>query len=88
MNYIDLLKAVPINFQVLYAWDLILLLKIFLKQRELRVKGFLYFMKKFLNKLVQKKIFPGAVKPNYAFYAQYGIDGISSLEKIIKIYQV
>jgi len=45
------------------------------------------FYEKILNKLVQKKIFPGAVKPNYAFYAQYGIDGISYLEKIIRIYK-
>jgi len=45
------------------------------------------FYENILNKHVQKNILPGAVKPNYAFYAQYGIDGISSLEKIIKIYK-
>ena len=34
-----------------------------------------------------KNILPGAVKPNYAFYAQYGLEGIATLEKLIKIYK-
>ena len=45
------------------------------------------FYESILNKLIQKNIFPGAVKPNYAFYGQYGIDGIISLERIIKLYK-
>jgi len=45
------------------------------------------FYENILNKLIQKNIFPGAVKPNYAFYAQYGIDAIISLERIIKLYK-
>lgn len=45
------------------------------------------FYENILNSIVKENIYPGAVKPNYAFYAQYGIDGINSLEKIIKIYK-
>lgn len=45
------------------------------------------FYESILNAIVKKNIFPGAVKPNYAFYAQYGIDGIISLEKVITIYK-
>ncbi len=45
------------------------------------------FYENILNSIVKENIYPGAVKPNYAFYAQYGIDGIKSLEKIIKIYK-
>ena len=45
------------------------------------------FYEEILNKIIQKKIFPSAVKPNYAFYAQYGIRGIEALETIISIYK-
>ncbi len=45
------------------------------------------FYEEILNKILQKKIFPSAVKPNYAFYAQYGIEGIEGLLKIINLYK-
>jgi orotidine-5'-phosphate decarboxylase len=45
------------------------------------------FYESILNCILKKKIFPAAVKPNYAFYAQYGIEGIESLYKIIKLYK-
>ncbi len=47
----------------------------------------LKFYETILDRLVQKNIFPGAVKPNYAFYAQYGLEGISSLKKICDMYR-
>ncbi|MFH1240009.1 MAG: orotidine-5'-phosphate decarboxylase [Candidatus Diapherotrites archaeon] len=37
-----------------------------------------------LDEFVREGSLPGAVKPNYAFYAQYGFDGLKALEKIIK----
>jgi orotidine-5'-phosphate decarboxylase len=45
------------------------------------------FYEEILNKILQKKIYPSAVKPNYAFYAQYGIPGIEALESIISIFK-
>jgi orotidine-5'-phosphate decarboxylase len=45
------------------------------------------FYEEILNKILQKKIYPAAVKPNYAFYAQYGIPGIEALVKIISFYK-
>ncbi len=45
------------------------------------------FYENILNKLIQKNTFPASVKPNYAFYAQYGIEGIEALLKVIKIYK-
>lgn len=45
------------------------------------------FYEKILNKIIQKKIYPGAVKPNYAFYAQYGFEGIRALHELIKMYK-
>ena len=37
-----------------------------------------------LDEFVREGSLPGAVKPNYAFYAQYGFDGLKALDKIIK----
>lgn len=45
------------------------------------------FYESILNCIIKKKIYPSAVKPNYAFYAQYGIEGIETLYRIIKIYK-
>jgi orotidine-5'-phosphate decarboxylase len=45
------------------------------------------FYEEILNKIVQKKIYPSAVKPNYAFYAQYGIQGIEALITIISLFK-
>ncbi len=45
------------------------------------------FYEKILNKMIQKNVFPGAVKPNYAFYAQYGLEGIETLKKVISLYK-
>jgi orotidine-5'-phosphate decarboxylase len=45
------------------------------------------FYEEILNKILQKKIYPSAVKPNYAFYAQYGIEGIEALRKVITLYK-
>jgi orotidine-5'-phosphate decarboxylase len=45
------------------------------------------FYEEILNKILQKKIYPGAVKPNFAFYAQYGIPGLEALIKVISLYK-
>jgi orotidine-5'-phosphate decarboxylase len=45
------------------------------------------FYEEILNKLMQKKIYPSAVKPNYAFYAQYGLPGIEALITILSLYK-
>jgi len=44
------------------------------------------FYENMLSSISREKIYPGCVKPNYAFYAQYGIDGIKALQYIIDIY--
>lgn len=45
------------------------------------------FYEEILNKILQKKTYPSAVKPNYAFYAQYGMEGIEALQIIITLYK-
>lgn len=41
------------------------------------------FYETMLNTMARRNILPGAVKPNYAFYAQYGLDGIGTLAAVI-----
>jgi orotidine-5'-phosphate decarboxylase len=45
------------------------------------------FFESILNQIVQRNIYPSAVKPNYAFYAQYGFDGLHALKNIIDMYK-
>lgn len=47
----------------------------------------LKFYESILNKIVSANVFPGAVKPNYAFYAQYGLSGISALKTLAGMYK-
>jgi orotidine-5'-phosphate decarboxylase len=45
------------------------------------------FYESILNKIIQQKVYPSAVKPNFAFYAQYGIEGIEALLSVIELYK-
>ncbi len=45
------------------------------------------FYEALLNAIVRKSIYPAAVKPNYAFYAQYGFGGLQALEELIRLYR-
>jgi orotidine-5'-phosphate decarboxylase len=46
-----------------------------------------HFYQEILNKIIQKSVYPGAVKPNYAFYAQYGIEGLQALTQVIDLFK-
>ena len=87
MSYLDMLKNSAEKFSSIVCMGLDPVIEDIPEKDGTPGTRIFVFYEKILNKLVQKKIFPGAVKPNYAFYAQYGIDGIVSLEKIIKIYK-
>ena len=47
----------------------------------------LEFYETILDRIVKSGEYPGAAKPNYAFYAQYGLDAINTLKKIIAMYK-
>jgi len=87
MSYIDMLKQSDNKFSSIVCMGLDPVIEDIPETGETPGAKIFKFYEKILNKHIQKNIFPGAVKPNYAFYAQYGIDGIISLEKIIKIYK-
>ncbi|PKL18401.1 MAG: orotidine-5'-phosphate decarboxylase [Spirochaetae bacterium HGW-Spirochaetae-5] len=87
MNYIDLLKNSAEKYSSIVCMGLDPVIEDIPEDAGTHGERIFRFYENILNKHIQKNIFPGAVKPNYAFYAQYGIDGISALEKIMKIYK-
>jgi len=87
MNYIDLMKSSAAKHSSIVCMGLDPVIEDIPEDKGTPGERIYKFYEKILNCLVRKKTLPGAVKPNYAFYAQYGIDGIISLEKIIRIYQ-
>lgn len=87
MNYIELLKTSAKKYSSIVCMGLDPVIEDIPEEKGTPGERIFTFYSKILNTLVQKNTLPGAVKPNYAFYAQYGIDGITSLEKIIRIYQ-
>ena len=87
MNYIELLKSSAKKFSSIVCMGLDPVIDDIPENRGTPGERIYKFYETILNSLTVKNIFPGAVKPNYAFYAQYGIDGIITLEKVIRIYQ-
>jgi len=45
------------------------------------------FYSNILDALQSKDSLPALVKPNYAFYAQYGFEGLQSLKQVIALYR-
>jgi orotidine-5'-phosphate decarboxylase len=86
MNYIEILKDSATKYSSIVCLGLDPVIEDIPEKDGTPGERIYKFYEKILNAIVKKNIFPGAVKPNYAFYAQYGIDGIVSLEKIIAIY--
>ena len=87
MNYIDLMKDSAKKYSSIVCLGLDPVIEDIPEKDGTPGERIFRFYENILNVIVKKNIYPGAVKPNYAFYAQYGIDGIISLEKIISIYK-
>jgi len=45
------------------------------------------FFSDILDGMASEDVFPGIVKPNYAFYAQYGFSGLRALKDVMEAYQ-
>ncbi len=87
MNYIELMKESAKKYSSIVCLGLDPVIEDIPEKDGTPGERIFKFYENILNAIVKKKIYPGAVKPNYAFYAQYGIDGIISLEKVIAIYK-
>jgi len=86
MNYIELLKAKTLETKSIVCVGLDPILeKIPLhgNTREIIVKFYLDILHAFLK----EDVLPSAVKPNIAFYEQYGFDGLYALQEIVKAYK-
>jgi len=60
--------------------------KIPLEQKNTE-KKIIKFYVEILNAIVSEDVYPAIVKPNIAFYEQYGFDGFRALEAVIALYQ-
>lgn len=87
MNYIDMLKGSAKKYSSIVCLGLDPVIEDIPETEGTPGERIFKFYENILNAIVKKNVFPGAAKPNYAFYAQYGIDGIISLEKVIAIYK-
>lgn len=87
MNYPELMKKSAEKYSSIVCMGLDPVLEEIPEKSGTPGEIILKFYENILNSIVKKNIYPGAVKPNYAFYAQYGIDGIEALEKIIELYR-
>lgn len=87
MNYPELMKKSAEKFSSIVCMGLDPVLEDIPEQKGTPGEKIFRFYANILNAMVKNNVFPGAVKPNYAFYAQYGIEGIKSLESIIQIFR-
>jgi orotidine-5'-phosphate decarboxylase len=87
MNYIELLKNSADKFSSIVCFGMDPVIEEYPRERTGNGEIIFKFYENILNELIKKNILPGAVNPNYAFYAQYGLEGIATLEKLIKIYK-
>lgn len=87
MNYIEYLKASSKKFNSIVCLGMDPTLEDIPLANGNAKERIYSFYEAILNKLLQKKIYPSAVKPNYAFYAQYGLQGIEALLAVINLYK-
>ncbi len=86
MNYTEKLKYAAERYKSIVCLGLDPVIEEIPENGTTGEKIFLFY-ENILNKIIQKSVFPSAIKPNYAFYAQYGLEGLEALIKIIAIYK-
>jgi orotidine-5'-phosphate decarboxylase len=87
MNYTETLKAASEKFHsiVCLGMDPV---REDIPIRDANIgKAIYHFYEEILERMIREKVFPAAVKPNYAFYAQYGFEGLEALHNLVKLYR-
>lgn len=87
MNYLDLLKKSSERFNSIVCLGLDPVLEDIPLKSGSDFERIYHFYEGILNKILQRKIYPAAVKPNYAFYAQYGLEGLEALLSVGRLYR-
>ncbi len=86
MNYLDQLKKASEKYKSIVCMGMDPDLGQIPVEGDPGERIFLFY-ENILNEIIKKKTFPASVKPNYAFYAQYGLEGIEALKKLIDLYR-
>ncbi len=87
MNYIEKLKQSAKKFNSIVSMGLDPVIEDIPIKTGSNKEKIISFYESILNKIIQQKVYPSAVKPNFAFYAQYGIEGIEALLSVIELYK-
>jgi orotidine-5'-phosphate decarboxylase len=87
MNYTEKLKQSSKKFNNIVSMGLDPVIEDIPIKTGTTKEKIISFYESILNKIIQQNVYPAAVKPNYAFYAQYGIDGIEALLSVIELYK-
>lgn len=87
MNYLNLLKNSSKKFNSIVCMGMDPVLEDIPLADGSISERIIHFYQDILDVILKKKVYPAAVKPNYAFYAQYGIEGIKALEALCALYQ-
>ena len=87
MNYPELLKSSSEKFKSIVSLGLDPVIEDIPVKTGTIKERILLFYEEILNRMIQRKVFAAAVKPNYAFYAQYGIQGVEALALIIELFK-
>lgn len=81
MKYLDFLKKTAAENNSIICFGLDPLLEKIPVQADSVEKKIFYFFEQILEKCFEESCLPSALKPNYAFFAQYGFPGLKALEK-------
>lgn len=87
MDYCESLTYYAHKFQSIVCMGLDPVLEDIPVKKESIRHTIVAFYEAILNKCLVARIYPACVKPNYAFYAQYGIDGILALCDVITLFK-
>ena len=87
MNYIEMLKQSSKKFNSIVSMGLDPVIDDIPIQTGSNKEKIISFYESILNSIIQENVYPSAVKPNYAFYAQYGIEGIEALLSVIELFK-
>jgi orotidine-5'-phosphate decarboxylase len=86
MNYLDQLRDKSDKYNSIVCMGMDPVLSEIPEEGDVAERIFRFY-ENILNAIVKKQIFPASVKPNYAFYAQYGLEGIETLKALIDLYR-
>jgi len=87
MNYLDRLKSSADSFGSIVCLGLDPVLEDIPLDKGSAGQRIYAFYEAILDRIQMEKVYPAAVKPNYAFYAQYGFEGLEALYRLIQIYR-